>query len=351
MKKVLFITVMLLSIAGFCATSESLAQPLPKQVKRTKHDRTVKGNTEQGCLSKKPVEQTHLKQAVEQPPVNIKCQVKEKSNPSGDSGNEQQLIAEFQQIIMLLNNNLPNWDKNGQLKSRRRAIINAFVASLGESLQYSLDSYKAPKVNSEFKPLPLLWMQKNRIAYLRIDGFNSEVLFQFRQLHDILMANYRLIGMIIDLRNCRSFDYKNGIACLTQLTNAYQSKSPVKIHLAILMGADTLGVGEYFIHQLRKRVRPVIIGVKSAGQPFEYQSEKLIGGGYLLLPSMPKNIDNKVNVTAQIPTIKIINSPQRAYKFQDKNPDIMVKYASELLIAINATSGIALNLKNSLEKE
>ena len=340
MKRVLFIAV-ILSIAGFCTASELPVQPLEDKAKRAKQERSVKSSAEQVCLPNDPVGQRQLQSNVEQPPLNVKRRLKGDDNSSLEPYNEQQLIIEIQQIIRLLDKKLPNWAINGQLKSKRREIISAFVVSLGGLLKYSPDSYKAPKVNSKFKPLPVLWVQGNRIAYLRVDGFNSEVLLQFRQLHDIMMTNYRLIGLIIDLRNCRSFDYKNGVACLQQLIDVYKEKSPVKVRLAILMGPDTLGVAEYFIHQLRKAVKPVIIGMKSAGQPFEYQSEKLVGGGYLLLPCVPEEIQNKAIFTVQTPTIKIINSPQGDYGLQEKKPDIMVKYASELLIAINATGGSA----------
>ena len=311
MKRVLFIAVMLLSAIGFCAECEKPVQSPTDQLKGAKQSSSANKQVEQTCSPDETL-----------------------------ANNGKQLIAEFQQIIMLLNKKLPDWNSSRQLENKQREIIRAFVASLGSSLKYSPNKYNAPTLNSKFRPLPLLWLQQNRIAYLRVDGFNSEVLFQFRQIHDILVANYRLTGMIIDLRNCRSFDYKNGVACLKQLTAVYKTKTPTKVHLAVLIGPRTLGVAEYFIHQLKKATKAVIIGMKSAGQPFEYEHEKLTGGGYLLLPRMPENIRDKAVFTEQIPTIKIINSIQGDYKLQKKKPDLTVKYAGELLIAIKATSGI-----------
>jgi hypothetical protein len=252
---------------------------------------------------------------------------------------EELLTVELQQIITLLNSKMPNWSSKNKLSANREKIISSFVTSLGMLLKYSPDSFKRPKVNSGFKPLPLLWLQKKRVAYLRIDDFNPEVILQFRQIHDILTANYRLSGIIIDLRNCRSFDYDSGLSCLDQLKKTYKIKSPETLRIALLVGSQTIGVGEYFIHHLKTSFNPIVIGMKSAGQPFEYQSEKLSSGGYILLPRTPSALRDTATFSAQTPTIKVLNNTQRNYKLQLKKPDVTVKYASLLLIALKSTGG------------
>jgi hypothetical protein len=314
MKGILLITIMLLSAAGF---GTEIEKPVQIPTNKLQQDASVK------------VEPEAVKAIPKQ--------------PQPDSGllpkHDEPLIAELQQIVMLLNRKLPGWNRGNKLNDKREKIIEAFVTSLGLSLQYSAEKPQSPQINSKFKPLPLLWLQHDRIAYLRIDSFTPEVLLQFRQVHDILVTNYRLSGMIIDLRNCRSFDYKNAIKCLKQLTDAYQAKPPTKVRIALLIGQRTLGAAEYFIHSLQPAVKPIIIGMQSGGQPFEYQVEKLTDGGYLLLPSVPETVGDKAIFTGQKPTIKIINNAQSDYKLQKKKPDVTVKYASNLLIALKATGG------------
>lgn len=252
---------------------------------------------------------------------------------------EESLIKELKQIIDLLKQKLPSWNKYSLTGTRREKIIRAFVNSLGLSLKYSSDKYKHPKTNNKFKPLPLLWLANNRIAYVRIDAFNPEVILQFRQLHDILQVNYHLSGTIIDLRNCRSFDYDSGLACLQQLTKTYQTKAQGKLLLALLIGRHTIGTAEYFIHRLKTTFNPVVIGLQSAGQPFAYQEEKLPSNGYILYPLIPSAVRDTAIFTAQLPTIKVINNAQQVYPLQAQAPDVTVKYASQLLIALKATAG------------
>lgn len=310
MKRILLITFMLLSIAGF---STEIGKPVQQPAgleKGTKQNISLKSEPALPSLDRETL-----------------------------PNDADQLIAEFQQIMLLLDKKLPGWNRESKLNDKHQQIIKTFVTSLELSVKYNSDKYQPPKLNTKFNPLPLLWLEQKKIAYLRIDGFNPEVLFQFRQIHDILVSNYRLTGLIIDLRNCRSFDYKNGVKCLKQIIDAYKATSPAKVRLAILVGSRTLGVPEYFIHRLQQTIKPVLVGRKSAGQPFEYQNEKLTGGGYLLLPCIPVNISNQASLTAQIPTIKIINNSQSEYKNQHSKPDVTVKYASELLIALKATSG------------
>lgn len=310
MKRFLLITVMLLSVLGFGVESAKPVQSSVKLLKGVKHTASAKSKSTLPCRESGTL-----------------------------PNNGEQLIAEFKQVIMLLSQKLPSWYSDSKLVDRRQQVLSAFVVSLGLSLKYSLKPYQPPSVNSKFKPLPLLWLQHNQVAYLRLDGFNADVSLQFQQIKDIFSTNYRLIGMIIDLRNCRSFDYSNAVKCLKQFTHTNRATSLPKVSIAILMGKETLGAAEYFIHSLQCTINPVIIGMKSAGQPFKYQAEKLKAGGYLLVPIIPEVVDKQATFTAQNPTVKLINNSQNDYKLQSKQPDVAVKYASNLLISLNAISG------------
>jgi len=213
-------------------------------------------------------------------------------------------------------------------------ILKHFVQSLGLPLKYSDVAYHRHGVNQGFKPRPLLWMRRERVAYLRLDGFNSSVADQFRQIHDILLARPGMSGLIIDLRSCRSFDYKNALFCLTALDSAYQGEHPAQVRLALLIGKNTLGAAEYLIWKWNNSIKPIIMGMPSAGEPFEFRSQKLSSGGYLLLPIIPPAIKDVTSFTTILPQIKIIDNRQERYSLEQSQPDTAVKYAGELLIAL-----------------
>ncbi len=252
------------------------------------------------------------------------------------------LIAELGEILRQVAKQMPAYQDKKFLMSRRNAVIRAFVKALGSNLGYSLQKYHQPATNRNFEPLPLLWLQNNRIAYLRLDAFNPAVVDQFRQLHDILLFKRSLVGLIIDLRQCRTFDYKSVQFALKSFMSAYQnSKHPARAGVALLIGPRTLGAVEYFIRQLRNSdyVKSTVIGLPTAGEPFTYHETPLSGGGYLLLPKIPPMIAQPVDFAIQSPTIKIVNNRQGSYGSEQSHPDATVKYSSELLLAINVIGG------------
>lgn len=259
----------------------------------------------------------------------------------------EQLDAVIKEITARLETALPEYAAK-TLNAREDEIIKAFVEAAGFNLKYAGADYKSPEKLPPAKPFPMLKLSDGRIVYFRIDGFNDAVFEQLKKDCAAILEikrKERPHGIVVDLRNCRGFDLENARKSLLLLCSGRKIKSVIqgedvdrmlKIKLAVLVGRKTSGSAEIFADLTRASGSGIIIGERTAGQPFRYKPFKLKNGRFLLVPEVPDNFKSDSMFCGVTPLITKENGPQAAYDKAEKEPDECLKYAVNMLIALRA---------------
>ena len=230
--------------------------------------------------------------------------------------------------------------ESGLNENEKNKIVEALLKSIRSDLRYNPADSKdyvsecAQSSKSQiFQPVSL---RNGKIIYFRIDCLSDDAASKLiADYSKSLSASDAPAGVVLDLRNCRSFEIQNADRIASVFFNmAAQNvqKNVVKNqpNCAILIGENTVGTPEVVTWLAEKSKNVITIGSPSAGMPFKPEMIKLPDNSNLLVPQIPdayKDMpDGPVN-----PIIDAVNPSKEPNVF---NEDPCVMKASDLLISL-----------------
>lgn len=235
--------------------------------------------------------------------------------------------------------------ENGLTANEKNRIVEAMLKSIRSDLRYipasSKDYVAECAKSSQSQIFPPVSLRNGRIAYFRIDYLSDDAVSK-------LIANYSKSlsvadvpeGVVLDLRNCRSFEIQNaGIiasAFFNMPPNGIQKNvAKNQPNCAVLIGENTVGTPEVVIWLAEKSKNVITLGAPSAGMPFKPEMIKLPDGSKLLVPQIPDAYkempDGPVKPIIDAVPPQAANPPKDQGAFAE---DSCVMKASDLLISL-----------------
>ncbi len=232
---------------------------------------------------------------------------------------------------------------NGLSENDKSRMIEALLKSIRSDLRYIPAGDKdyvleCSKSSAQTSIYPPVLLRKGSILYLKIDCLSDDAVTN-------LVNNYEKAlttatppeGVILDLRNCGSFETQNaGKIAATFFDSAAMAvqKKIVKSlpNCAVLFGEKTVGTPEIVAWLAGKAKNVITIGAPSAGMPFKPEIIKLQDGSSLLIPQIPDAYKNMPDG----PVKPVIDSPgSKTTAAQGASAeDACVMQASDLLISM-----------------
>ena len=264
--------------------------------------------------------------------------------PSGVSS--EKIASELGNILALIEKTYPLFFK--KISSEKEdELMRRFVNSLGYGISYGHEEkQQSPSENPKVETYPVVNILLNKVSYIRLDSFDDE---QFKQLEDDLktLDNQQdpKIGIIIDLRKCKSHNIKNisaALSLLKPLGMDIPKKKEIgkgEMPIIVLIGKDTEGDAEILAYELFKSGKCLCIGNESAGKQFKTQRIMLEKGNYIEIPEVPAAFEN-VDIKPFVPSIKIkgtqISYEKISKEKEGEKADPCISCASDILTGLNA---------------
>ncbi len=230
--------------------------------------------------------------------------------------------------------------ESGLNENEKNKIVEALLKSIRSDLRYNPADSKdyvsecAQSSKSQiFQPVSL---RNGKIIYFRIDCLSDDAASKLiADYSKSLSASDAPAGVVLDLRNCRSFEIQNADRIASVFFNmAAQNvqKNVVKNqpNCAILIGENTVGTPEVVTWLAEKSKNVITIGVPSAGIPFKPEMIKLPDNSSLLVPQIPDAYKDMPDGPVK-PIIDAVNPSKEPNVF---NEDPCVMKASDLLISL-----------------
>jgi hypothetical protein len=237
-------------------------------------------------------------------------------------------------------------NENGLTENEKNRIVEALLKSIRSDLRYIPSNSKdlvmecAKSSQSHiFQPVSL---RNGRIIYFRIDYLSDDSVSKLIVNYEkSLSASNAPEGVVLDLRNCRSFEIQNAgriASAFFNMPTQNIQKNGVKNqpNCAILIGETTIGTPEAVTWLAEKSKNVITLGVPSAGMPFKPEMIKLPDNSSLLVPQIPdayKDMpDGPVKPVIDAISIKAVNQQHEQGVFAE---DPCVMKASDMLISLN----------------
>ncbi len=230
--------------------------------------------------------------------------------------------------------------ESGLNENEKNKIVEALLKSIRSDLRYNPADSKdyvsecAQSSKSQiFQPVSL---RNGKIIYFRIDCLSDDAASKLiADYSKSLSASDAPAGVVLDLRNCRSFEIQNADRIASVFFNmAAQNvqKNVVKNqpNCAILIGENTVGTPEVVTWLAEKSKNVITIGSPSAGMPFKPEMIKLPDNSNLLVPQIPDAYKDMPDGPVK-PIIDAVNPSKEPNVF---NEDPCVMKASDLLISL-----------------
>lgn len=231
---------------------------------------------------------------------------------------------------------------NGLSDNDKDRMIEAMLKSLRSDLRYIPAAGKdyiseCAKSSLQASIYPPVLLQKGNIIYLRIDCLSNDAVTKLvNDYEKTLTAANPPEGVILDLRNCSSFEIQNADKIESVFFDSAAMEIQKKIvkslpTCAILFGDKTVGTPEVIIWLAEKAKNVITIGTPSAGMPFKPEIIKLKDGSSMLIPQIPGAYKNMPDG----PVKPVIDAPaNQATTPIALSEDPCVMKASDLLISI-----------------
>lgn len=232
--------------------------------------------------------------------------------------------------------------ENGLSENDKKRMLEAMLKSLRSDLRYIPAGGKdyiseCAQSSSQASIYPPVLLQKGNIVYLRIDCLSDDAVAKLVNNYEkTLTATTPPEGVILDLRNCGSFEIQNAgkIASVFFDSAAMEIQKKIVKSLptcAILFGEKTVGTPEVVVWLAEKAKNVITIGTPSAGMPFKPEIIKLKDGSSMLIPQIPDAYKNMPDG----PVKPVIDAPvNQATTPISLSEDSCIMKASDLLISI-----------------
>lgn len=235
--------------------------------------------------------------------------------------------------------------ENGLTENEKNKIVEAIMKSIRSDLRYIPASSKdyvsecAKYSQSQiFQPVAL---RNGRIIYFRIDYLSDDAASKLINNYSKSLAGTNVPeGIILDLRNCRSFEIQNAGRIASAFFNMpaqgiQKSEAKNQPNCAVLISENTIGTPEVVTWLAEKSKNVITLGVPSAGMPFKPEIIKLPDNSALLVPQIADAYKDMPDGPVK-PVIDAV-SPQSANTSKEQGAfteDSCVMKASDLLISL-----------------
>ena len=264
----------------------------------------------------------------------------------------KEILLKINEIIAEVENNYPSAISK-YTPADMEKTVKSLVLSLNSGIEY-LGAEEAASVQDEVKkdsaPCPAIIISSQKILYARIDEFNPA---NFAKFMDDCESTARLanrpVGLIIDIRDCKGYDYESCIRSLAlfcppekvpRTEDIEIPKRTLNIPVIMLVGNKTRGTAEIFARLMLENGQCLVLGSGTAGYPFFKKKTVLKSGSCLLIPSVPKFLSH-IPAAQVVPTVNIAAYPQIAYEklsatAGSEDSDKCLQRAIDLLISLDA---------------
>lgn len=285
--------------------------------------------------------------------VQIATDEKTPEEKSEDEGLKTGLQKGIEEVLDRIADNDPSFFKNESSVNQGK-IIEGFVKSLNSGIDYVKPGVKPETLEGENEtnadPFPGVTLSVNRFFYLRIDSFSSA---NFAKAKEDCEAVSRLQnqpkGVIVDLRNCDSYDYEDAMRTLALfmppesvpfLEDSKKTERILKYPVFVLAGQKTKGAAEVFAYIISKSKDSLVIGENTAGMPFRKKDVELKSGAMLRIPVVPEEFKD-IPALSVNPLVAKQAYPQCAYdKLTSQSvidsEDKILQSAIDLLICLDS---------------
>lgn len=235
--------------------------------------------------------------------------------------------------------------ENGLTENEKNKIVEAILKSIRSDLRYipanSKDYVSECAKSSQSQIFQPVALRNGRIIYFRIDYLSDDAVTK-------LIANYSKSlagtdvpeGVILDLRNCRSFEIQNAGRIASAFFNIpangiQKSGAKNRPDCAVLISENTIGTPEVVTWLAEKSKNVITLGTPSAGMPFKPEIIKLPDNSTMLVPQ----ITDAYKEMPDGPVKPVIDAVSPTSANPSKEPsafaeDSCVMKASDLLISI-----------------
>ena len=189
----------------------------------------------------------------------------------------KEILHRINEIITEVENNYPVAIAKYNSEDEEK-ILKSLVTALNSGIEYLSAAEAATAqcdVKKESEPCPAIIISSQKVLYTRIDEFNTATFAKFK---DDCESTARLannpIGLIIDIRDCKGYDYENCIKSLAlfcppekvpKAENIEIPKRTLKIPVIMLVGNKTKGTAEIFARLMLENGQCLISGSNTAG--------------------------------------------------------------------------------------
>jgi hypothetical protein len=234
--------------------------------------------------------------------------------------------------------------EGGLTENEKNRIVEALLKSIRSDLRYRPANSKdyvmecaRSSQNQIFQPVSF---RNGKIIYFRIDYLSDGAVSKLIADYGKSLSAPDAQGVILDLRNCRSFEIQNAgriVSAFFNMATQDIQKNVVKNqpNCAVLIGENTVGTPEVVTWLAEKSKNVITIGVPSAGMPFKPEMIKLPDNSSLLVPQIPdayKDMpDGPVKPVIDAVSEHPANQPEEQGAFAE---DPCVMKASDLLISL-----------------
>jgi len=262
-------------------------------------------------------------------------------------------ILQINEILQKVQKHYPSLAKRLSDQDKEN-IFKSLVKTLDCGMEYTpaLKQKKQQQEKPDTIAYPAIIIAKHKVLYVRIDSFSKEAV---KQLQTDCVSSFRLsnspVGVILDLRSAQNYNCLEALKALglfnlpDNIPLPEGEKSLQKIvncPVMILTGKNTKGAPEIFAMLMTKLQTGILLGEKTAGDPFEKQQIHLSNGDFLIIPIVPEYLDY-IKPMPLIPAINYAAYPQIAFQKLRKEAgseisDKCLRRAIDLIICLKALS-------------
>ena len=234
----------------------------------------------------------------------------------------QKLLPELEQLLTLVQTN----SRLNKLEMTRPEKY-IFLRKLVKSLNPFMDLLEVQPVPLPRKTLsyPAVKFNKGKILYFRFDAFTAENTLPFFTIMEKLSKDKNFPkGIIIDLRDCSGFNYKNMRRIFSYCSNSQEyitpspNITPLPSIVICLTGKKTKGAAEILAQSVTAAKNGLTVGQASNGEPFEQKGITLKSGFFLMVPQVPDFLN-------KLPSQPVNASTEISKSFQQKYSELKNK--------------------------
>lgn len=266
-------------------------------------------------------------------------------NAAPSTVSSEKISSEIRNILSLIEKNYPLFLKKIS-SEKENELLCRFVNSLGYGIKYGQEKKEqAPIENINIKVYPAVNILSNKVSYMRFDALNNEQLKQFEEdIKSLANLQNPKIGIIIDLRNCKSHNVEKVSAVLFLLgplgmdVSRKENSEKKGLPIVILTGKNTEGDAEILASSLSQSGKCISIGTASVGKLFKAQKIMLDKENYIEIPEIPAAFEN-VDIKPFAPSIELkgaqIDYEKISKEKDSEKADPCISCASDILTGLS----------------